>query len=83
MPISDQHSWDSAYDTISKKFAGVTEQINKRILRLFRFQEIISKDKTILDVGCGDGSFLLLLANLDYKNLDGFDNREYTPPILR
>lgn len=47
------------------------------------FEKFVSKDAEIIDIGCGDGNFLLYLKKRGYKNLYGIDPSTESIRILK
>ena len=80
--LGTKEYWDSAYqgelDTFNEDgdrgevWFGI--QSMKRIIKWL--QQNVSKDKSILDIGCGNGVMLVELGKCGYKNLTGEDYSE-------
>ncbi|MBN1689179.1 MAG: methyltransferase domain-containing protein [Candidatus Omnitrophica bacterium] len=80
MPIENQEAWNESYDKICKKYGFISVWINRRILERLRIGERVGADEKIVDIGCGNGNILALLKESGFRNLYGFDNREYPAP---
>ncbi|XP_049819244.1 EEF1A lysine methyltransferase 2 isoform X1 [Aethina tumida] len=76
--------WEGRYKTEIKNFTShgdpgeiwFGEDIVDRIIRWLQKQSTIPKDCKLVDIGCGNGMFLIELANEGYSNLYGTDYSE-------
>jgi len=85
-PLTSEYYWCKAYE---KEFAGYRETGDEgeewfqrevqAILKWLTRLETVTIQSSILDVGCGNGLFLVRLAQLGYKRLHGWD---YAPEAI-
>ncbi|XP_076812359.1 EEF1A lysine methyltransferase 2-like isoform X3 [Clavelina lepadiformis] len=73
--------WDGIYQKELEDFRDNEDpgtewfghNVAKRIVKWVKESNILSKESTIIDIGCGNGLLLLELAKLGYTNLCGVD----------
>lgn len=82
--LGTQEYWDKRYKTEIKNFrthgdigdVWFGEESMDRVFHWMNKNEKITKNSKIIDLGCGNGLFLIELANNEYKDLTGVDYSE-------
>ncbi|XP_056634996.1 EEF1A lysine methyltransferase 2 [Diorhabda carinulata] len=82
--LGSQDYWEGRYAQEIRNFSShgdpgeiwFGEDIVDRVIRWINNWNLIEKNKKIVDVGCGNGMFLIELANEGYTNLTGVDYSE-------
>lgn len=72
---SYQKDWDAIYSKTDKKKPWIGVGVAPYLRDLFSGEEFFAshKEDSILDLGCGDGSFCRFLASKGYEHIKGID----------
>ncbi|XP_018575947.1 EEF1A lysine methyltransferase 2 [Anoplophora glabripennis] len=76
--------WENCYDKELNNFHNhgdpgeiwFGDDIVNRIIQWMEMSELVKKDSKLLDIGCGNGMFVVELANEGFTNLHGVDYSE-------
>lgn len=90
-PLGTKEYWDSTYDTELSNYKSdgnigdiwFGEESIERVLNWMLESDMVNLQSSIIDVGCGNGAFLICLAAEGFTNLLGIDYSQNAIELAR
>jgi len=69
--MNEQNEWNNIYEYAEKN--KLAKYFRNRVYKLSMFYDRVNKEDKILDLGSGDGRFLIELYDKGYRNIVGIE----------